>query len=101
MWYCTWIRNEYNDINIFLSLENPCTFLLRKEKNWKPIFNTNNFLKIYTEKQFALSKTSLNWLFRGIGCYLAIGCFDSKIQSDSIKFNLTCLCKGLLHLYVI
>ena len=35
---------DNNGINIFLSLENPCTFLLAKEKTWKRIFNTNSEL---------------------------------------------------------
>ena len=35
---------DYNGINIFLSLENPCTFLLAKENTWKCIFNTNSEL---------------------------------------------------------
>ena len=35
---------DNNTINIFLSLEKPCTFLLAKEKTWKRIFNTNSEL---------------------------------------------------------
>ena len=30
------------DINIFLSLESPCNFLLEKEETWKRIFNSNS-----------------------------------------------------------
>ena len=30
--FCGWKSTDNNDINIFLSLENPCTFLLVKEK---------------------------------------------------------------------
>ena len=38
--------------NISLSLENPCTLLLEKEKTWKHIFNTNSELsQNLTEKQ--------------------------------------------------
>ena len=39
--FCRWKSNYYNDINIFLSLENPFTFLLVKEETWKCIFKTN------------------------------------------------------------
>ena len=42
-WFCRWKSNDYNN-NIFLSLENPCTFLLDKEKIWKRIFNTDSEL---------------------------------------------------------
>ena len=40
-WFCGWNINDYNDINILLSLEKPCTILLTKEKTWKRIFKTN------------------------------------------------------------
>ena len=39
-----WKSTDNNDINILLSLENPCTFLLAKEKISKRIFNTNSEL---------------------------------------------------------
>ena len=43
---------DNNDIKILLSLENPCTFLLAKEKTWKRIFNINSELsQNRTEKQ--------------------------------------------------
>ena len=76
--------NNNNDINIFLSLENPCTFLLAKEKTFfntkKRIFNTNSeLLQNCTEKQIMPSKTTINWLFNDIWCYLFIACFDEKI----------------------
>ena len=52
---------DNNDSNIFLSLENPCTFFLAKEKPWKRIFNTNSKLtQNGTEKQFMPSKTTVN-----------------------------------------
>ena len=35
--FCRWRSTDNNDINIFLSLKNPCTFLLAKEKTWKCI----------------------------------------------------------------
>ena len=58
--------NVYNDINIFLSLENPCTFLLAKEKTWKNISNTDNeLLQSHTEKQMPF-KTTINWLFNDV-----------------------------------
>ena len=63
-----------------MSLENPCTFLLAKEKTWKLIFNTNSELsQNRTEKQIMPFKTTLNWLFNDILCYLVIGSFDWKI----------------------
>ena len=58
-------------------MENPCTFLLAKEKTWKHIFNTNSELsQNRTEKQIMLSKTTINWLFNDIWYYLSIACFD-------------------------
>ena len=42
--FCRWKSTDKSDINIFLSLENPCTFLLTKEKTWKRIFNINSEL---------------------------------------------------------
>ena len=43
-WFCRWKSTDDKDVNIFLSLENPCTFLLAKEKICKCIFNTNSEL---------------------------------------------------------
>ena len=78
--FCWWKSNDYNDINIFLLLENSCTFLLAKEKTWKSICNTNSeLLQNRTEKQIMQLKTTVNWLFNCIWRYLAIGCFDWKI----------------------
>ena len=78
--FCRWKSNDYNNINIFLSLENPCTFLLAKEKTWKSIFNTNSeLLQNFTEKQTIPFKTTVNWLFNNAWRYLVIGCFDWKI----------------------
>ena len=42
--FCRWKSTDKNDINILLSLENPCTFLLAKEKTSKGIFITNSEL---------------------------------------------------------
>ena len=79
-WFYRWECTNKNDINIFLLLENPCTFLLAKEKTWKLIFNTNSELsQNRTQKQIMPSKTTINWLFNHIWCYLFIACFDSKI----------------------
>ena len=79
-WFCGWKSTDNNDINISLSLENPCTFLLEKEKTWKHIFNTNNELSQNgAEKQIMPSKTTVNWLFNDIWCCLFIACFDWKI----------------------
>ena len=76
---CRWKSTDNNDINIFLSLENPCTFLLGKEKTWKCTFNTNIELsQNRTEKQIMPFKTTSNWLFSEMWYYLVIGCFDWK-----------------------
>ena len=64
-----------------MSLENPCTFLLAKQKTWKHIFNTNNELpQNRSEKQIMPFKTTVTWLLSYIWCYLVIGCFDWKID---------------------
>ena len=78
--FCRWKSNDYNDINIFQSLKNPYTFLITKEKIWKGIFNTNRALsQNLAEKQVIQFKTTVNWLFNDIGCYLATDNFDGKI----------------------
>ena len=77
---CKWKSTDNKDINIFLSLENPCTFLLAKEKTQKCIFNTNSKLsQNRTEKQIMLFKVIVNELFNDIWCYLVISCFVWKI----------------------
>ena len=54
-----WKTTDNNDINIFLSLGNPCTFLLAKENTWKCIFNTNRELsQNHIEKQIMPSKNN-------------------------------------------
>ena len=54
-----WKTTDNNDINIFLSLGNPCTFLLAKENIWKCIFNTNRELsQNHIEKQIMPSKNN-------------------------------------------
>ena len=70
------IALKKNDINMFLLLENVCTFLLAKEKTWKCIFNTNSELsQNHTEKQIMVSDTKINWFFNDL-CYLFIAYFD-------------------------
>ena len=77
---CRGKSTDNNNINIFLSLENPCTFLLAKEKTWKRIVNSNSELsQNRTEKQIMPFKRTVNWLFSDIWCYLVMGCFDWKI----------------------
>ena len=79
-WFCRWKSNDSNDINIFLALENPCTFLFLKEKTWKRIFSAHSELSQNLSEQLIVpSKTTINWLLNGIWCYLFIGCFDWKI----------------------
>ena len=58
--FCRWKSNDYSNINIFLLLENPCTFLLAKERPENAFFNTNSELaQNCTEKQI-ISKNCLN-----------------------------------------
>ena len=60
-WFCRLKNNDYNDINIFLSLENPCTFLFVTEKTWKCIFNSNSVLylwKSYRKANYAIQNNS-------------------------------------------
>ena len=81
--FCRWKSTDNNNINIFLSLENPCTFLLAEEKNWKRIFNTNSELsQNRTEKQIMPFKTAINCLFNDIWRYLFIACFNWKIMQE-------------------
>ena len=48
--------------------------------NLKCDFHTNiELLQNHTEKQIMPFKTTVNWLFTDIWCYLVIGCFDWKI----------------------
>ena len=65
--FCRWKSTDNNNINIFQSLENPCSFLLAKENTWKRIFNTNSeLIQNRTEKQIMPSKTTINLLFNDI-----------------------------------
>ena len=46
---------------------------------WKRILNTNSELsQNRKEKQGMPSKSTINWLFNDIWCYLFIACFDWK-----------------------
>ena len=56
---------DNNDINMFQSLENPCTFLFTKEKTWKRISNSE-LPQNRTEKQIMPFKTTMNWLVNDI-----------------------------------
>ena len=63
-----------------MSLGNPYTILLAKENKRKRIFKTDSELsQNCAEKQIMPSKTTTNWLFNDIWCYLFIACFDWKI----------------------
>ena len=100
--FCRWKSTDNNDTNIFLSLENPCTLLLVKEKTWKRIFDTNSELsQNRTEKQIMAPKTTINWLFNLcfnlfnsyliytlIMLFIHFVCFNSKtgvFQTSSCK----------------
>ena len=49
------------------------TFCLRKKISENAIFNANSkLLQNRTEKQIMPSKTTINWLFNDILCYLLI-----------------------------
>ena len=79
---------DNNDINMFQSLENPCTFLFTKEKTWKRIFNSE-LPQNRTEKQIMPFKTTMNWLVNDIWCYLLIACFDWEVgvfQQAFVRF---------------
>ena len=85
--FCRWKSTDNNDINIFLSLENPCTFLLAKEKTWKRTFNINSELsENRTEKQIMPLKTAVNWLFNDMWCYLVIAFLDWKIGGKGLLY---------------
>ena len=82
--FCRWKSNDLSRINVFLSLENPCTFLLTKEKTWKRTFNINSELsQNRTEKQIVPFKTTVNWLFDDMWCYLVIVFFIKKLAFSS------------------
>ena len=69
------------------------TFLLVKEKTWKRSFNTISELsQNRTEKQIMQSKTTINWLFNDIWCYLFINLKTGLFQQTAVRvyyiFNL-------------
>ena len=77
--FCKRKSNDQDNINVFLSLENPCTFLLTKEKTWKHNFNINSELsQNRAKKQITSYKTTVNWLFNDMRCYLVMAFFDWK-----------------------
>ena len=85
------MSTDNNNINIFLSLENPCTFLLAKEKTCKRIFNTNSELsQNRTEKQFIPSKITVNWPLKDDDFIYSLVIMIEKLW----VFN---SCKGLLY----
>ena len=71
-WFCRW-KSWWNNINGFLSLKNRCIFLLAKEKIWKRTFKINSELsQNRTEKEIMPFKTTVNWFFNDMWCYLVI-----------------------------
>ena len=77
--FCRWRSNDDSDINVFMSLENPCTFLLAKEKTWKRTFNINSVLsQNRAEKQIMPFKTTVNWLFNDMWYYLVSAFLSEK-----------------------
>ena len=66
---CRWKSNDYNNINYFLSLGNPCTFLLAKEKTQKRTFHI--IARLYKKKtNYAIQNNSK--LAINMWCYLLI-----------------------------
>ena len=52
-----------NNINIFLSMENPCTFLLAKEKTWKDLLTlTVSYRKVILKNKLCNSKQQIGYL---------------------------------------
>ena len=67
-----------------MSLENPFTFLLSKEKTQKCIFGTNSeLLQNRAEKQIMPFKSTENWLFN-MWYYLVMALFDWKFQQTVV-----------------
>ena len=89
--FCRWKSNDSNNINIFLSLKNSCTFLLMKEKTWKCIFNTNSKLsQNCTEKQIMLFKTTVNCLLNDM---MLFSCWLFWLKNQCFSTN---HCKGFI-----
>ena len=61
-------------------------FCLRKKKPGN-VFLTLivNYRKIVQKNKIIPFKTTVNWLFNDIWCYLVIGCFDWKIRWKSVQ----------------
>ena len=80
-----------------MSLENPCTFLLAKEKTSKRTFSINSELsQNHTEKQIMLFKTTVNWLFNDVWCYLVIAFFYWKIGVQQTVVSVYCIRKSFV-----
>ena len=57
--FCRWKSTDNNEINIFLSLENPCAFLFAKEKTWKRITLIVNYrTKSYRKTNCAIQNSN-------------------------------------------
>ena len=79
--FCGWKSSDYNNINIFLSLENPFAFLLAKGKTRRRVFNTNSKLsQNRTEKEIMPFKTIVNLLFTDIWRYLVMVVLIEKLS---------------------
>ena len=61
------LSTDYNDYNVFPSLEHPCIFLLAEEK-YENVSLTLivNYHKIIQKNKLYSSKTIINWLFNDI-----------------------------------
>ena len=77
--FCRWMSNDFKDTNIFLSLETLVPFCLRKKRLEDAFLTLTVNHLLCTEKQIVLFKTTINWLFNDIWCYLVIGYFDWRI----------------------
>ena len=73
---------DNNDINIFLSVENPRTLLLAKEKTWKSILTlVVNYPKIVQKNKLCHPKQQKIGYLIIYAVYLLIALFDFKIGS--------------------
>ena len=97
---------DNNDTNI---AGKPLYHFASKLKDLKTHVNTNGeLLQNRTEKQIMPSKTTVNWLFNNIWCYLFIACFDCKIDVFQqtvvrvyISLILVCLTVNIAQSYLI
>ena len=79
--FCRWKTNDYNNINIFLSLESPCTFLLAKKVPESAFLTaTVNYRKILQKNKLCHSKQhQIDCLMI---CYLVFVFFIEKLWSQ-------------------